>query len=108
MHVTDIDPTRPGLEIYTVHEGATYAPYGFAMRDAATGEVLWGGYTGRDTGRGMIGDIGPTRPGLEAWATDLRTAQGTAIGTGLGTNQSIRWAGDGSTQIVNGSGNQDV
>lgn len=108
MHVTDIDPTRPGLEIYTVHEGATYAPYGFAMRDAATGEVLWGGYTGRDTGRGMIGDIDPTHPGLEAWATDLRTAQGSPIGTGLGTNQSIRWAGDGSTQIVNGSGNQDV
>ena len=57
MHVTDIDPDRPGLEIFTVHEGATFAPYGMAMRDAATGEVLFGAYSGRDTGRGMIGDV---------------------------------------------------
>lgn len=34
MHVTDIDPDRPGLEIFTVHEGATSAPYGMAMRAA--------------------------------------------------------------------------
>ena len=34
MHVTDIDPDRPGLEIFTVHEGATAAPYGMAMRQA--------------------------------------------------------------------------
>ena len=50
MHVTDIDPNRPGLEIFTVHEGGTFAPYGYALRDAATGEVLFGDYTGRDTG----------------------------------------------------------
>ena len=63
MHVTDIDPNRPGLEIFTVHEGGTFAPYGYALRDAATGEVLYGDYTGRDTGRGMIGDVDPTVPG---------------------------------------------
>ena len=65
MHVTDIDPDRPGLEIFTVHEGGTFAPYGMAMRDAATGEVLFGDYSGRDTGRGMIGDVLPddARPG---------------------------------------------
>ena len=66
MHVTDIDPERPGLEIWTSHEGATYAPYGSVLRDAATGEVLFGSAT-------------------------------------PGTNQSIRWAGDLTTQIVNGS-----
>ena len=74
MHVTDIDPNRPGLEIFTVHEGATFAPYGYALRDAATGEVLYGDYTGRDTGRGMIGDVDPAVPGLETWATRLRAA----------------------------------
>lgn len=110
MHVTDIDPNRPGLEIFTVHEGGAYAPYGYALRDAATGEVLFGDYTGRDTGRGMIGDVDPTVPGHETWATRLRAADGTELGTaaGLGTNQSIRWAGDLTTQIVNGSGNADV
>ncbi|WP_078900768.1 rhamnogalacturonan lyase [Streptomyces sp. SBT349] len=115
MHVTDIDPNRPGLEIYTVHEGATSAPLGYALRDAATGEVLYGGYTGVDTGRGMIGDVVPEEPGLETWANHpeggedpagvgVWTADGRRIAeTTPGTNQSIRWAGDLTTQLVNGS-----
>ncbi len=69
MHVTDIDPARAGLEIFTVHEGGTFAPYGYAMRDAATGEVLFGAYSGRDTGRGMIGDVRSDVPGIEVWAS---------------------------------------
>jgi rhamnogalacturonan endolyase len=107
MHVTDIDPVRPGVEIYMVHEGGPGAPYGHAMRDARTGEVLFGTYSGVDTGRGMVGDILPEHPGLEAWATTgmgLWTAQGQKIGTaGPGTNQSIKWAADLSTQIVDGA-----
>ncbi|GAB3535616.1 hypothetical protein GCM10027403_13580 [Arthrobacter tecti] len=114
MHVTDIDPNRPGQEIWTVHEGGAYAPYGSAMRDAATGEVLFGAYSGRDTGRGMIGDVRSDVEGIEVWAS---MPNGT-LGSGLldsdgdqletrtpGTNQSIKWAEDMTTQIVNGSGN---
>ncbi|WP_449657241.1 rhamnogalacturonan lyase family protein [Streptomyces litchfieldiae] len=116
MHVTDIDPARPGLEIYTVHEGGRYAPLGYALRDAATGEVLYGGYTGVDTGRGMIGDVVPGEPGIETWANHpeggtnplgigLWTADGRRIAeTTPGTNQSIRWAGDMTTQIIGGAG----
>ncbi|MEU4604424.1 rhamnogalacturonan lyase [Kribbella sp. NPDC023972] len=105
MHVTDIDPQRPGLEIFTVHEGGTFAPYGYALRDAKTGQVIYGEYSGRDTGRGMIGDIVPSEPGLETWAMRLRTADGDALGTAQpGTNQSIRWAANMTTQIVDGSG----
>jgi hypothetical protein len=113
MHVTDIDPDRPGQEIFTVHEGATSAPYGMAMRDAATGEVLFGTYSGRDTGRGMIGDVLPEVRGIESWASmpggsaalGLHSAKGEVLTTSIpGTNQSIRWAGDLTTQIVNGAG----
>ncbi|WP_231584175.1 rhamnogalacturonan lyase [Domibacillus indicus] len=104
IHVTDIDPQREGLEIFMVHEGAAYAPYGYAMRDAKTGKVLFGGYTGKDTGRGMIGDIDPSKKGLETWAVDLRTAAGEQIGTKIpGTNMNIKWAPDMTTQIINGS-----
>jgi rhamnogalacturonan endolyase len=115
MHVTDIDPARPGLEIWTAHEGAAFAPYGSAMRDAATGEVLFGAYSGRDTGRSMIGDVRADVPGIEVWASmpPGTTASGLLSSTGdilssaaPGTNQSIRWAADLTTQIVNGSGNQ--
>jgi rhamnogalacturonan endolyase len=109
MHVTDIDPQRPGLEIYTVHEGGTSAPYGYAMREAATGRVIFGGYTGRDTGRGMVGDIVPEQPGLEAWSVDLRTADGDFLASTVpGTNQSIRWAADMTTQIVTGAGEEEA
>ena len=112
MHVTDIDPARPGLEIFTVHEGAAGAPYGMAMRDAATGEILFGTYSGQDTGRGMIGDVLPGSPGLEAWATmpaasgalGIHTAKGEVTpGPIPGTNMSIRWSADMTTQIVNGA-----
>lgn len=113
MHVTDIDPDRPGLEIFTVHEGGTAAPYGMAMRAAAGGDVLFGTYSGRDTGRGMIGDVLPAERGIESWASmpggsealGLHTADGRVRpGPIPGTNQSIRWAADLTTQIVDGAG----
>jgi hypothetical protein len=112
MHVTDIDPARPGLEIWTCHEGGRWAPYGSAMRSAEDGAVLFGEYSGRDTGRSMIGDVLPDVPGIEVWASmpDGTLGSGTLSATGdrvststMGTNQSVRWAGDGSTQIVTGS-----
>nr|WP_240506398.1 rhamnogalacturonan lyase [Thermoactinospora rubra] len=113
MHVGDLDPDRPGLEIWTVHEGGAWAPYGWAMRDAATGKVLFGGYSGRDTGRGMVGDIDPAVRGLEAWSSmppnqeivsGLWSARGEHLGRVTpGTNQSIRWAADMTTQLVNGT-----
>jgi hypothetical protein len=107
MHVTDIDPARPGKEIFTVHEGATYAPYGYAMRDAATGEVLFGAYSGKDTGRGMIGDVDPTVPGMENWAIGMQSAGGDKLSASSpGTNMSIKWAADMTTQLINGSGDQ--
>ncbi len=114
LHVTDIDPDRPGLEIYMVHEGGTFAPYGHALRDARTGEVIFGDYTGRDTGRGMVGDVVPEVRGLEAWpamppnAADLGIGLFSADGdllapTTPGTNMSIRWSADMTTQVVNGT-----
>nr|WP_256988910.1 rhamnogalacturonan lyase [Bacillus sp. EB106-08-02-XG196] len=112
MHVTDIDPNRPGMEIFMVHEGGAWAPYGYSLRDAKTGEILYGGYTGRDTGRGMVGDIDPSQPGLETWANTgvgLWTAAGEKISsTAPGTNMNIKWAADMTTQIVDGSGNADT
>ncbi|MGP4038624.1 rhamnogalacturonan lyase [Gracilibacillus sp. D59] len=110
MHVTDIDPNRPGLEMFMVFEGGPWAPYGYALRDAATGEVIYGAYTGRDTGRGMIGDVLPEEPGLETWAVGMHTADGREMADSWrdapGTNMNIKWAADMTTQIINGSRDQ--
>ncbi|MDE7061359.1 MAG: hypothetical protein K2O71_07175, partial [Lachnospiraceae bacterium] len=55
IHVAKIDPDRPGYEIFHVFEGAEEAPYGYALCDAETGQVLWGAYVPRDLGRCMVG-----------------------------------------------------
>ena len=62
LHVGDLDPERAGLEVFKVMESAS-SPYGLAAWDAATGEILWGKLTGRDTGRGMSADIDPRHAG---------------------------------------------
>ncbi|MFD2706126.1 rhamnogalacturonan lyase [Salibacterium lacus] len=104
MHVADIDPDREGLEIFTVHEPGANAPYGYALRDAENGDVIYGNYTGEDTGRGMIGDVDPEHAGLETWAEGLWTADGTRISEEMpGTNMNIKWSADMTTQIINGA-----
>ena len=104
LHVADVNPDRPGLESFMVFEGGQWAPYGYALRDAESGDVLYGGYTGRDTGRGMVGDVNPDKRGLETWAVGLWTADGEKLSDSMpGTNFNIKWSGDLTTQIVNGS-----
>lgn len=115
MHVTDIDPARDGIEVWTAHENARFAPYGSVLRDAATGQALFGAYSGRDTGRAMIGDVRSDVPGIEVWASmpggteasGMMSAAGEILSSSIpGTNMSIRWSPDLTTQIVNGSGTQ--
>lgn len=104
MHVADIDPDRPGLEIFNVFEGAQAAPYGYALRDAETGEVIYGEYAEKDLGRCMIGDINPNVRGLQTWVLEVRSVSGEVLPDKmLGTNQSIRWAANMSTQVLDGS-----
>ncbi len=111
-HLGDLDPTHPGLEFFNVHEHSN-SPYGMDFRDAATGEVLWGVFTGIDTGRGMAADIDPNYPGEEVWAatitnaehiplTGLYSAQGERISMSIpsSTNFGIWWDGDLSRELL--------
>lgn len=71
LHAGDLVPSRPGLEIFGVHEneGATvqFGTPGMAAFDAATGEILWSLAPGIDIGRGVAADIDPRNPGAECW-----------------------------------------
>lgn len=103
MHVANINPDKPGLEIFNVFEGASEAPYGYALRDAETGEVIFGEFADSDLGRCMIGDINPDVRGLQVWVKDTFSCTGEKLSDKLlGTNQSIRWAADMTTQILDG------
>lgn len=104
IHVAKIDPDRPGYEIFHVFEGATQAPYGYALCDAETGEVLWGQYVPRDLGRCMVGDIAPDVRGLQCFVNEVFDCKGRRLALPApGTNQSVRYAADLSTQLIDGA-----
>ncbi len=97
IHMTQFDPTRPGLQIWGCHEnrrdGSTY-------RDAGTGEVLFQVKSGEDVGRCMAADIDPTHPGVEMWSwatggvVDIKGEKVTTKMRRFPTNMAVWWDGD--------------
>ena len=92
VYVGDIDPRRPGLEIYYGMETRQRERNGMCLVDAATGKILWGheGPTRHVHGQGLCSDIDPRYPGCECYSADtdeqkrfawarLRTSTGTVI-----------------------------
>lgn len=119
LHVAVIDPDRDGLQIYMVHEAGIHGPYGYTLRDAATGEVLYGAFAKEDVGRGMIGKVDPGVPGLQTWCSEshlahepsrgLRSAKGERLDEmAPGTNMSIKWAADMTSQFISGTFDEPV
>jgi len=104
MHVAEIDPDRPGKEIFNVFEEGKNAPYGYALRDAETGEAYFGEYFEGDLGRCMVGDIADGVRGLQVWVNDVFDCKGNPLGLPApSTNARIYWAGDLTTQVTDGS-----
>jgi len=108
MHVSDLDPTRPGLEKFGVLENMRMSGnLGAAMLDARTGAVLWSTPADRDTGRGLAADIDPGHPGAEAWASNspnLYDARGEVIAdrNPRVANSAIWWDGDLLRELLDG------
>ncbi|MFT4089176.1 MAG: rhamnogalacturonan lyase [Asticcacaulis sp.] len=109
LHVSDLDPTRPGLERFGVHESMRDSGNrGAVMLDAATGEVLWATSAEKDTGRGVTADIDPRYVGAEAWASNsgnLYNARGRVISDKRPRqmNFAIWWDGDLLREILDGN-----
>ncbi|WP_170124275.1 rhamnogalacturonan lyase [Breznakibacter xylanolyticus] len=104
MHLSDLNPDRPGLEVFCVHE-ETSAAYGYEMHDAATGEVLWGVKTGTDVGRGVSADIDGAHRGFEAWVNDvLYSCTGEVIANAKpgSVNFRVYWDGDLQDELLDG------
>jgi len=72
IHLTDHDPSRPGLEVFRIQE--RFDDAGAHLFDAKTGEVLWRkpslskGGDNEGPGRGLAMDLDPRHPGSECWA----------------------------------------
>ncbi|WP_308113730.1 SGNH/GDSL hydrolase family protein [Arthrobacter sp. ISL-30] len=113
IHTSDLDPSRPGLETFAVHEDmGSSGNLGATFRDSATGEVLWSIPALKDTGRGAAGDIDPRHAGAEGWAIggtaawnspvgELRSAKGELIANKIpAANFLAWWDGDLLREIV--------
>lgn len=105
MHVSDLDPDSPGLEVWEVHEEKTSA-YGYELHNAATGEVLWGTNTGTDNGRGLAADIDSSSRGFEMWSSagsGIYSCKGVQLSTKKpSTNFRIYWDGDLQDELLDG------
>jgi rhamnogalacturonan endolyase len=108
MHVSDLDPARPGLEKFGIHENMRMSGNrGAAMLDARTGAILWSTPADKDTGRGLAIDIDPRHPGAEAWASNSRElydVKGNVIPGGhpRAANFAIWWDGDRLRELLDG------
>lgn len=113
LHVTDIDPTRPGQEIFMVHECPSCytkdgVEYGVELHDAATGQILWSRPSdGADVGRGVSIDIDPRVVGNENWASrgGLVAADGQLISDirPPQMNFALWWDGDLLRELLDGN-----
>ncbi len=117
-YVTDVDPTRPGLEIFYAVEPWHDDGQGVCLVDAKTGEMIWSlGKPTKHVGDGMVADIDPSVPGLECFATEdskggssaryLLSAAGKPLGTGAdvpGCRNWVFWDGDLLRETIAGGG----
>ena len=102
LHLGDFLPEREGLEVFMVHEEK---PYGYDLRDAATGEFILRKTESGDTGRGLAAHfdsssphsqfIYSSSPAMFDCETGKEIAPSWAIGqSGAGINNRIYWDGD--------------
>lgn len=107
MHLGDLDPNRPGLEIWSSFESTkTNGGVGAAMRDAKTGRILFQYNASRDVGRACSADLTASYPGEEVWASGspLYSSTGQIIGKAPSqVNFAIWWNGDELRELLDGT-----
>jgi rhamnogalacturonan endolyase len=108
LHLSDIDPDRPGLEVFDIHEHPRHAN-GAEFRDARTGQLIWG-KASPDVGRGVAMDIDPRHRGFEMWASGqglagLWNIKGETISDRKprSCNFGVWWDGDLLREILDGN-----
>lgn len=117
LHLSDMDPNNPGLELFMPHESqgayeSNGRDAGGEYRDAQTGELLTQIPSNNDVGRGVAMDIDPNHEGYEFWAS---TNQGTrmiynvsgqplyATPSNMMYNFGIWWDADLSRELLDGT-----
>ncbi|NDV82164.1 silent information regulator protein Sir2 [Bacteroides sp. 51] len=103
IYLTDIDPARPGMELFLCLEPWHDNGRGVCVVDPKDGKSVWNiGHKTFHVGDGMVTDFDPTHPGLECSATEdkkggstdkyLLTSDGKKIGSGNDVPPCRNWA----------------
>jgi rhamnogalacturonan endolyase len=111
LHLSDLDPTRPGLEVFGIQE--RFDDAGAHFRDARTGKILWkkpslkAGEDGEGPGRGLCLDIDPRHTGFECWVrgaeiVGLFDARGAVVSKQAphSCNFGVYWDGDTLSELL--------
>jgi rhamnogalacturonan endolyase len=111
LHLSDLDPERPGLEVFDIQE--RFDDAGAHFRDARTGKILWkkpsvkAGEDGEGPGRGLCLDIDPRHSGFECWVHGadifgLFDARGALISKQAprSCNFGVYWDGDTLSELL--------
>lgn len=107
MHLSDLDPDKPGLELWDVHEEKS-AKYSDEMRDNK-GNVIFGTLQKNvDNGRGLAADIDSTSRGFEMWSSNsdgIYTIKGSTLSTKKPSiNFRLYWDGDLQDELFDVTG----
>jgi len=105
LHVGDLDPSRPGLEVFDVAENASKPSSWFG--NARTGAFHWSTPASGDNGRGVSANIYAGSPGAESWSaavSGLRSPSGADIGRKPSSiNFLLWWDGDTVRELLDGT-----
>jgi hypothetical protein len=94
FYVTDVDPDRPGLEVWYSYEDP-HPQNGVSLWDARTGDLIFG--TREETrdnqiGRALTADIDASSPGMECWGDKFFfSAKGTSLGSNVPPQNGLVW-----------------
>lgn len=105
IHLADHIPTRPGLEVFQIHEGGSY---GWDLHDARTGEIIYSATGGSDNGRGIAGNFDSNINGSLFWSSNDGSPRSALTGktyysNGGSSNFRIYWDGDVQDELLDGS-----
>lgn len=115
IHVSDLDLSKPGLEVFGPHEIEDHAKGdsgyvkdagpGVALYNARTGEIYFKGSIDTDVGGGIAENIDPDNAGAEMWWSNsggVHNTKGEKIGPVPNGSWLIWWDADFTRELMGG------